>query len=159
MKNNTELINILKSLLEDELTAINQFMVHSEMCGNLGYKKLHDAIQKQAMDQMLHAEWLIERISFLDSPSSLSDLNTIMIGKTVSEMICKTKSHEPHGFRACKDAIKLASEVDDQDTVELLNRILKMEEGHVGWAEIQRELIGQNGLENYLITQTGHLVH
>jgi bacterioferritin len=154
MKGNEKLLIVLNSLLADELTAINQYMVHSEMCENWGYSKLHMAIRKQAMDEMHHAEWLIERIIFFDSSPTVSKLNTIKIGKTVSEMISNDDKDELEAVRAYNAAIKLAHEVDDQGTVDLLTKILKMEEGHVDWAEIQRAQIGQMGMENYLTSQT-----
>ena len=94
MKGSKKLLVVLNSLLADELTAINQYMVHSEMCENWGYSKLHMAIRKQAMDEMHHAEWLIERIIFLDSAPTVSKLNTIKIGKTVSEMISNDDKDE-----------------------------------------------------------------
>src|SRR5680860_648810 len=87
MKGNTKLITVLNSLLADELTAINQYMVHSEMCESWGYGKLHSAIRAQAMDEMLHAEWLIERIIFFEGSPTVSKLNSIKIGKTVPEII------------------------------------------------------------------------
>ena len=154
MKGNKKLLAVLNSLLADELTAINQYMVHSEMCDNWGYGKLHLAIRKQAIDEMHHAEWLIERIIFFDGAPTVSKLNTIKIGKTVSEMINNDNGDELDAVHAYNDAIKLAREVDDQGTVDLLTRILKMEEGHVDWAEIQRAQIEQMGLENYLVNQT-----
>jgi bacterioferritin len=154
MKGSKKLLLVLNSLLADELTAINQYMVHSEMCENWGYGKLHMAIRKQAMDEMHHAEWLIERIIFLDGSPTVSKLNTIKIGKTVSEMISNDNGDELDAVRAYNDAIKLAREVDDQGTVDLLTKILKMEEGHVDWAEIQRAQIEQMGMENYLVNQT-----
>ncbi len=154
MKGNKKLLTVLNSLLADELTAINQYMVHSEMCANWGHNKLHMAIRKQAMDEMHHAEWLIERIIFFDGSPTVSKLNTIKIGKTVSEMIGNDNNDELDAVRAYNEAIKLAREVDDQGTVDLLTMILKMEEGHVDWAEIQRAQIEQMGIENYLVTQT-----
>jgi len=154
MKGNTKLLTVLNSLLADELTAINQYMVHSEMCENWGYGKLHMAIRKQAMDEMHHAEWLIERIIFFDGSPTVSKLNTIKIGKTVAEMISNDNDDELEAVHAYNDAIKLALEVDDQGTVDLLTRILKMEEGHVDWAEMQRAQIEQMGMENYLVNQT-----
>ena len=154
MKGNKELITVLNSLLADELTAINQYMVHSEMCENWGYAKLHMAIRKQAMDEMHHAEWLIERILFFEGAPTVSKLNAIRIGKTVSEMISNDNGDELDAIHAYNNAIKLAREVDDQGTVDLLTKILKMEEGHVDWAEIQRAQIEQMGLENYLVNQT-----
>ena len=154
MKGNEELIKVLNSLLADELTAINQYVVHSEMCENWGYGKLHKAIWKQAMDEMHHAEWLIERIIFLDGAPTVSKLNAIKIGKTVMEMIKNDNGDELDAVKAYNSAIKLGREVDDQGSVELLTKILKMEEGHVDWAEMQRAQIEQMGMENYLVNQT-----
>ena len=87
MKGSKKLLLVLNALLADELTVVNQYMVHSEMCENWGYGKLHAAIRKQAMDEMHHAEWLIERIIFFEGAPTVSKLNPIKIGKTVSEMI------------------------------------------------------------------------
>jgi bacterioferritin len=154
MKGSKKLLLVLNSLLADELTAINQYMVHSEMCENWGYDKLHMAIRKQAMDEMHHAEWLIERIIFLDGAPTVSKLNAIKIGKTVPEMISNDDKDELEAVHAYNDAIKLAREVDDQGSVDLLTKILKMEEGHVDWAEIQHAQIEQMGMENYLVNQT-----
>jgi len=158
LKGNKKILTVLNSALADELTAINQYMVHSEMCENWGYSKLHMAIRKQAMDEMHHAEWLIERIIFLDGTPMVSKLNTIKIGKTVSEIISNDDKDELEAVGAYNDAIKLAHEVDDQGTVDLLTRILKMEEGHVDWAEMQRSQIDQMGLENYLTNQSEGVV-
>lgn len=154
MKGNKKVLAILNELLADELTAINQYMVHSEMCDNWGYLKLHMEIRKQAMDEMHHAEWLIERIIFFDGSPTVSSLNPIRIGKNVEEMITYDNGGELDAVHKYNDAIKLAREVDDQGTVELLSMILKMEEGHVDWAEIQRAQIQQMGMENYLNNQT-----
>ena len=153
MKGNKELLTTLNSLLADELTAINQYMVHSEMCENWGYGKLHLAIRKQAMDEMHHAEWLIERIIFFEGAPTVSRLNPIKIGKTVLEMIGNDNNDELNAVNTYNKAISLARQVEDQVTVDLLTKILKMEEGHVEWAEIQRAQIDQMGLENYLVSQ------
>lgn len=154
MKGNERLITVLNALLADELTAINQYMVHSEMCANWGYEKLHQAIRKQAMDEMFHAEWLIERIIFLDGAPTVSKLNPMKIGKSVLEMIKNDNGDEIDAVHKYNDAIKLSREVEDQVSVDLLAKILKMEEGHVDWAEMQRAQIDQMGLENYLVNQT-----
>jgi len=153
MKGNEKLLTVLDHLLSDELTAINQYMVHSEMCESWGYNKLHVDIRKQAMDEMHHAEWLIERIIFFEGMPTVSKLNPIKIGRTVSEMIKNDNSDELDAVRSYNEAIKLAHAVDDQGTVDLLSKILKMEEGHVDWAEIQLAQIEQMGLENYLVNQ------
>lgn len=154
MKGNDRLLTVLNQLLADELTAINQYMVHSEMCENWGYDQLHKAIEKQARDEMHHAEWLIRRIIFLDGTPVVSKLNPMTIGATVLEMVTNDQDAEVAAVRAYNDAIALAHEVGDQATVDLLIRILNMEEGHVDWAEIQRAQIQQMGLENYLAKQT-----
>jgi len=154
MKGDKKLLTALDQQLADELTAINQYMVHSEMCENWGYGKLHMDIRKQAMDEMHHAEWLIERIIFLEGIPTVSKLNPIKIGKTVSDMIKNDNNDELDAVRSYNEVIKLARAVDDQGTLDLLTKILKMEEGHVDWAEIQRAQIEQMGLQNYLVNQT-----
>jgi bacterioferritin len=154
MKGNEKILKVLNQLLADELTAINQYMLHSEMCDNWGYEKLHKTIEKQAMDEMHHAEWLIRRILFLDGMPEVSKLNPMKIGKNVSDIIGKDQNAEVDAVKAYNNAIALAHEVADQATVDLLIKILNMEEGHVDWAEMQRTQIEQMGLENYLAKQT-----
>jgi bacterioferritin len=154
MKGNDKLIEVLNQLLADELTAISQYMVHSEMCDNWGYDKLHKAIEGQARDEMHHAEWLIQRIIFLEGMPVVSRLNPMQIGVTAQDMIGNDEQAELGAVRAYNSAIRLAHEVDDQATVDLLTKILKMEEGHVDWAERQRAQIEHMGLENYLTNQT-----
>ncbi|HLF26463.1 MAG TPA: bacterioferritin [Anaerolineae bacterium] len=154
MKGNDKLNAVLNQLLADELTAISQYMVHSEMCDNWGYGKLHKAIEHQAMDEMHHAEWLIQRIIFLEGVPVVNKLNPMKIGASVLEMVTNDQDAEHAAVRAYNAAIRLAHEVDDQATVDLLTKILKMEEGHVDWAEKQRAQIDQMGLENYLTNQT-----
>jgi len=154
MKGNEQILEALNQLLADELTAINQYMVHSEMCDNWGYGKLHQAIEKQAVDEMHHAEWLIRRILFLDGMPVVSKLNPIKIGRTVPEIIGTDEEAELGAVRSYNEAIALAHQVADQASVDLLIKILNMEEGHVDWAESQRAQIEQMGLENYLSNQT-----
>jgi bacterioferritin len=154
MKGNERLVAVLNQLLADELTAINQYMVHSEMCDNWGYSKLHEAIEKQARDEMHHAEWLIQRIIFLEGTPVVSKLNPMKIGSSVLDMVTNDQEAEIGAVKAYNDAIALAHEVGDQATVDLLIRILNMEEGHEDWAERQRDQIEQMGLQNYLTNQT-----
>ena len=154
MKGNEKLLKVLNQLLADELTAINQYMLHSEMCDNWGYEKLHKAIEKQAMDEMHHAEWLIKRILFLDGLPEVSKLNPMKIGKNIEDIIGKDQNAELDAVRAYNSAIALAHEVADQATVDLLIKILNMEEGHVDWAEMQRTQIKDMGLDTYLSKQT-----
>ena len=154
MKGNEQLLTVLNQLLADELTAVSQYMVHSEMCDNWGYEKLHKAIENQAKDEMHHAEWLIQRIIFLEGMPIVSKLNPMKIGASVLEMITNDQDAELGAVRAYNAAIALAHEVNDQASVDLLIRILKMEEGHEDWAEIQRDQIEQMGLQNYLANQS-----
>lgn len=154
MKGNEKLIAGLNDLLADEMTATHQYMLHSEMCDSWGYVKLHKAIEKQAIDEMHHAEWLIQRILFLDGMPNVARLNAMHIGKNVPEIIGTDQEAEAGAVRAYNAGIRLAHEVDDQATADLLTKILKMEEGHIDWADQQRAQIEQMGLENYLANQT-----
>ncbi len=153
MKGNDKLLTVLNQLLADELTAISQYMVHSEMCDNWGYDKLHQAIESQAKDEMHHAEWLIQRIIFLEGTPVVSKLNPMKIGASVLDMVTNDQAAEIEAVRAYNESIALAHEVNDQASADLLLRILKMEEGHMDWAEIQRSQIEQMGLQNYLTNQ------
>jgi bacterioferritin len=155
MKSTAKMLEVLNQLLADELTAINQYMVHAEMCSHWGYGKLHAAIEKQAIDEMHHAEWLIERIIFLEGIPQVSKLNPMKIGSTVPEIVGNDQDAEVGAVKAYNAGIRLAQEGDDQATADLLRKILKMEEGHVDWAEKQRAQIEQMGLESYLSDQTG----
>jgi len=154
MKGNEKLLGVLNELLADELTAISQYMVHSEMCDQWGYEALHKAIEGQAIDEMHHAEWLIGRILFLEGMPVVSKLNPMKIGHTVNEIIVGDQEAELGAVKAYNAGIALAGEVGDEATADLLTTILKMEEGHVDWAEKQRAQIAQMGVENYLTNQT-----
>jgi len=153
MKGDKKVLTVLNELLADELTAISQYMVHSEMCENWGYEKLHKAIEAQAVDEMHHAEWLIQRILFLEGTPTVSKLHEIRIGKDVPAMIGTDQSDELGAVKSYNAAISLAREAKDQATVDLLAKIVKMEEGHEDWAEVQRDQIAQMGLQNYLANQ------
>ncbi len=155
MKGDKKVLTVLNELLADELTAISQYMVHSEMCENWGYEKLHKAIEGQAVDEMHHAEWLIQRIIFLEGAPVVSKLHPIRIGKDVPAIIGTDQEDEVGAIKAYNAGIRVAREAADQATVDLLTKILKMEEGHVDWAEAQRDQIAQMGLPNYLANQVG----
>lgn len=155
MKGNDKLLKTLNELLADELTAISQLMVHSEMCHNWGYEALHTRIEKQAKDEMHHAEWLIQRILFLEGVPVVSKLNEMRIGKSVLEMLTNDQNAEQGAIRAYNAGVALATEAGDESTGDLLTTILKMEEGHHDWAQKQRTQIEQMGLENYLSNQAG----
>ena len=154
MKGNDKIIAVLNELLADEITAISQYMVHSEMCDNWNYDKLHKAIEKRAFGEMRHAEWLIQRILFLEGVPIVSKLNPIQIGQKIPDMITNDQEAEHGAIKSYNDAITLAHEVKDQGSVDLLMRILKDEEDHLDWIEAQQDQIGQMGLQNYLANQT-----
>jgi bacterioferritin len=154
MKGNAEIINTLNNLLSEELTAINQYMVHSEMCNNWGYEKLHKAIEKQAVDEMHHAEWLIGRIVFLEGAPTVSRPSPVQIGRAVQDMVANDHAAELRAVKAYNDAIRQAVEAGDNGTRELLDKVLKDEEDHTDWNEQQRDQIEQMGLQNYLAEQT-----
>jgi bacterioferritin len=153
MKGHPDIIETLNDLLAEELTAISQYMVHSEMCDQWGYQSLHSAIEKQARDEMRHAEMLIQRVLFLEGAPTLSKLNAIHVGKTVEEMVANDEDAEQHAVDGYNAAIRQAIELKDHGTREMLDRILKDEEAHLDWNEQQGDLIGQMGLQNYLTTK------
>ena len=155
MKGNDRILEQLNALLADELTAINQYMVQSEMCANWGYEKLHKAIEKRAIDEMKHAEKLIGRIIFLEGTPTVSKLNKIDVGGDVKTQHENDQRSEEGAIRAYNAGIKLAVEVGDNGTRELLEAILKDEEDHIDWIEAQLDQIKQMGIQNYLVEQLG----
>ncbi len=153
MQGNEKLLTMLNRLLADELTAISQYMVHSEICDNWGYGRLHGAIEGRARQEMHHAESLIARIIFLDGTPVVSKLNPMHIGKSAKEIVVNDCEAELAAVKAYNDGVRLAREVEDDGTRDLLTGILKDEEGHVDWAEEQKDQIEQMGIENYLTNQ------
>ncbi|MGO9621893.1 MAG: bacterioferritin [Desulfobaccales bacterium] len=153
MKGNKKLIDELNKRLAEELTAINQYMVHSEMCENWKYNRLQEVIRKRAIVEMVHAEKLIERILFLEGIPIVSNLNKVHIGDQVPKMHAYDYSAEEMAVRGYNESIRLAVEVGDNGTKELFEMILKEEEGHIDWIEAQLDQIKQIGVENYLQQQ------
>jgi len=150
MKGNENILETLNMLLADELTAINQYMVQSEMCADWGYERLHEAIEKRAIDEMKHAEKLIGRILFLEGIPIVSNLNKINIGATVDAQHKNDQTAEEMAIKAYNDGIKLAVEVGDNGTRDMLEEILEDEEEHIDWIESQLDQIEQMGLQVYL---------
>lgn len=153
MKGNEKIIEHLNARLAEELTAINQYMVHAEMCDNWKYERLHKTIQKRAIDEMKHAEKLIARILFLEGRPVVSVLNKIQIGTEVPAMHQNDHGAEDMAIRGYNDSIRLAVETKDNGTRELLESILKEEEAHIDWIEAQFDQIKQMGPQNYLVEQ------
>jgi len=153
MKGNPKIIEQLNTRLAEELTAINQYMVHAEMCDNWKYKKLDETIQNRAIAEMKHAEKLIARILFLEGIPVVSNLNKIFIGAEVPKMHENDRAAEADAIRGYNETIRLAVEVGDNGTRDLLQSILKEEEDHIDWIEAQLEQIKQTGPQNYLVEQ------
>jgi bacterioferritin len=153
MKGNEKIIAILNDFLADELTAINQYMVHSEMCANWGYDKLHEATEKRAIGEMKHAEKLIGRILFLEGQPTVSNLKEISIGATVEVQLKHDLEAEADAVKAYNDGIRLCMELGDHGSRELIEDNLEGEEEHLDWLEAQLDQINQMGLQNYLLAQ------
>ena len=153
MRGNDKVIAVLNEALKEELTAINQYFIHAEMCENWGYKKLSDYIKKQSIDEMKHAEALIERILFLDGTPKMAELLPLSVGNSVKAQIENDLKLELNAVVMYNSAAKTAVEAGDNASRELLTRLLKDEEAHVDWLETQLHVIKEIGIENYLAQQ------
>jgi bacterioferritin len=154
MRGNDKIIATLNVLLAEELTAISEYMVQSEMCDSWGYETLHKAIEKVAVDEMKHAEKLIGRILFLEGVPLVNKLNKMTFGKDAKGILEAQLAAEAAAITSYNAAIAEAAELQDGGTRELLTHILEDEERHLDWLEAQRDQIAQMGIENYLALQT-----
>jgi bacterioferritin len=152
-KNGKAIIEILNDVLTAELTAINQYFLHSEMCENWGYEKLHGIMRKHAIDEMRHAEVVIERVLFFEGFPNVQRLGNITIGESVPEMHRLDLALEQAAVKRLNDGVEICGASGDNGTRALLEKILESEEEHVEWLEAQLELIKQVGAENYLAQQ------
>ena len=153
MHGNEAILETLNSLLSDELSAINQYMVHAEMCDNWNYDGLHDTIEERAIAEMRHAEHLVERILFLEGRPIVSHLHDIKIGPDIEKQLANDLESELAAVAAYNAAVRLALGNGDNGTRELLESILTEEEAHVDWIEAQLDQIAQMGIQNYLAAQ------
>jgi bacterioferritin len=153
MKGNDKIIERLNARLADELTAINQYIVHAEMCDNWGYDILHKSIEKRAIDEMKHAEKLIGRILFLEGRPIVSDLKKLHIGADVESQFKNDHIAEAQAIKDYNEDIALAAELADNGTKELLQSILEDEENHLDLIEIPLDQIRQMGVQLYLSKQ------
>jgi bacterioferritin len=154
MKGQAEVLAALAEMLKEELGAISQYFVHSEMCENWGYKRLSDLIKKQAIGEMKHAEVLIERILFLEGMPNMADLPKLNIGKDVKQHLQNDLDLELSAVAAYNKAIATCRKAGDGGTEEMFKVILKDEEDHVDFLETQLGVIKDVGIENYLLEQT-----
>ena len=153
MEGDLKVIDTLNSLLADELTAINQYIVHAEICDNWGYEKLHETIQKRAVEEMKHAEKLIYRIIFLEGTPIVSELRKIRIGADVPKMFANDHDAEADAIRAYNAGILVCGDAKDYATREMLEDILKDEDKHIDRIEEVQDEIAQMGVQVFLSTQ------
>lgn len=155
MKGEQKVIKALNSLLADELTAINQYMVHAEMCENWGYNKLGGVIQKRAIEEMKHAEKLIGRILFLEGIPIVDELRKMHIGADVPKMFASDHVLESDAIKAYNSAILVCGDAKDYATREILEGILNDEDRHIDDIEAVQDEIKQMGVQVFLSTQLG----
>ena len=155
MKGDTQVIEALNKVLYNELIAINQYFLHSRMFKNWGVTKLAEYEHKESIDEMHHADVLVERILFLEGLPNLQDLGKLQVGEDVKEMLECDLTLEQQALPALKDGIALCEEKADFVSRQLLEDILKSEEEHVDWLEEQFDLLKRMGLENYVQLQSG----
>jgi bacterioferritin len=153
MKGHTDVVKLLNEVLTGELTAVNQYFVHAKMCENWGYERLYEHIRKESIDEMKHADELIERVLFLEGVPNVQRLGKINIGESVHEQLKLDLALETEAIPRLNDGIKLCRDLGDNGTEDLLTRILVSEEAHVDWLEAQLAQISQIGEAQYLAQQ------
>lgn len=153
MKGNPKVLAELNAALKEELTAISQYFLHAEMCENWKYEKLGDHIKKQSIDEMKHAEMLIERILFLDGTPNLTELLHLSVGQNVKQQIESDLKLELNAVAMYNASIQVARDQGDNASRELFERLLKDEEEHVDWLEAQLYQMQEIGYERYLSQQ------
>jgi bacterioferritin len=153
MKGDSKVIEILNEVLTAELTAINQYFVHGEMCENWGFERLHRIIRKHSIGEMKHAEEVIERVLFLEGVPNVQRLGKINIGENIEEVFKSDYALELEALPRLQEGIELCRQAGDNNSRHLLEEILQEEEKHVDWLEAQMSLIQQVGLQNYLAAQ------
>lgn len=153
MKGHVEVIKHLNVILTNELTAINQYFLHARMCQAWGFEKIGAKIYKESIDEMKHAQELIDRILFLEGIPNLQKLGTLNIGETIPEQLKSDLDMELRGHKDLKAALKICVDAEDHSTRDILENIISSEEEHIDWLEAQLEIIQKIGIENYLAQQ------
>ena len=150
MKGDAKVIAVLNEVLKAELTAINQYFLHAEMCENWGYEKLAKHTRKESIEEMTHAEKLMERILYLDGTPNMSDYFKINIGPNVKAQLQNDLNVEYDAVKRLNRGVALCVQLGDNGSRELLESILTDEEEHIDWLEAQLHAISEMGIENYL---------
>jgi len=153
MKAKTGVIDFLNKLLTNELTSINQYFLHTEICEHWGYDRLHHKIREHSNDEMKHAQEVIEHILYLEGLPNLQRLGTISVGETVPEQFQSDLKLEMENVTLLREAIAHCTKEGDFTTRHKLEDMVKSEEEHIDWIETQQETIQQVGIENYLSEQ------
>ncbi len=153
MKGSPKVLEVLGQVLKAELTAINQYFLHAEMCENWGYERLAKLIRKESIEEMVHAEKCIERILYLDGSPNMSEYFKINIGAKVDQQFKNDLEVEYQAVKRLNDGIRICVAEHDSGTRELLEKILTDEEHHIDWLEAQLHAIGEMGIQNYLAQQ------
>ncbi|MFN0246314.1 MAG: bacterioferritin [Kofleriaceae bacterium] len=153
MKGNEEVLALLNALLTNELTAINQYFVHAKMCQNWGYERLAAKIRAESIDEMRHADMVIDRILFLEGVPNLQRYHKLHVGETVKEQLESDLKLEYAAIKELNLGVEACRKAGDNASEELFTRILVSEEAHTDWIETQLELIRQVGEQNYLTQQ------
>jgi bacterioferritin len=153
MKGHDKVIDLLNEVLTGELSAINQYWLHARICENWGYQRLWKKVREESLDEMKHADKLIDRVLYLDGLPNLQRYHKINVGQTVPEQLQLDLDVEKAAVKLLNDGIEICRSLGDNGSRELLEEILVAEEEHVNWLEAQLELIAQVGVENYLSQQ------
>jgi len=153
VKGDPKVIAVLNQVLKAELTAINQYFLHAEMCENWGYEKLAKHTRKESIEEMQHAEKLMEHILYLDGTPNMTDYFKINIGQNVKAQIQNDLQVEYDAVKRLNDGIETCVKAGDNGSREILEGILRDEEEHVDWLEAQLHSISEMGIENYLAQQ------
>jgi bacterioferritin len=153
MRGDAAVIELLNEVLTAELTAINQYFIHAKMCGNWGYRRLAEHGRGESIDEMKHADALIERVLFLDGVPNMQRLFPVTVGETVQEQFELDLALEAKAIERLRNGIRACFEASDHASRELLEHILVSEEEHTDWLETQLELMRQLGVQEYLSTQ------